>query len=493
MRPSGFARRLPRTLRRTPTVRGIIMNSAAPFLSDFVFHGFARTLAEAFLLGLPASPHAFPLPGAASFLADISRHFGDYQSDFSLVREFVLIVAAMAALLAAVLLIGGLRQRGQRYTPEGWVNDPHVIRELFEAAILQRGRFEMQFHGPTGRRSTYCTAVSVSRSDLTLECSLLRTVPESWKGREVDCYFRTQQKRIQIYYQFTSRIIGAHRAPSANRDAPRGPDATADAVWLVDLSLPEKLERRQKRAFLRLDVPRHLVLGLAAWPMGPDTPAPADGRRLGTPLLALPDATTLNSFTAHRAGLAGETALPEDIDTVPDDDPAHDAPPSRDIPPSHSPTLNPEAPTSCAPAADDDDIPPIFPDISAALPVALLNLSGGGMRLLVPRATARSATARGMNLDVGGRFAALLELYDPQHDRSLGFWLHCRIQNRFVAFETRDVELGAQVLAWGQARPDAPHMADWKPLSDEGEAEPLGNWVIRRHLELYRESGSDVV
>jgi hypothetical protein len=474
------------------------MNSAAPFLSDFVFHGLARTLAEAFLHGLPASPHAFPLPGAASFLADISRHFGDYQSDFSLVREFVLIVAAVAALLAAVLLIGGLRQRGQRYTPEGWVNDPQVIRELFEAAILQRGRFEMQFHGPTGRRSTYCTAVSVSRSDLTLECSLLRTVPESWKGREVDCYFRTQQKRIQVYYQFTSKIIGAHRAPSANRDAPRSPGGDADSVWLVDLALPDKLERRQKRAFLRLDVPRHLVLGLAAWPMGPDTPAPADGRRLGTPLLALPDATTLNSFTAHRAGLSGETALPEDFDTVPADDPAHDASPARDIPPSHSPTLTPEAPTSCAPAAPaapaaKDDIPPIFPDITTALPVALLNLSGGGMRLLVPRATARSATVRGMNLDVGGRFAALLELYDPQHDRSLGFWLHCRIQNRFVAFETRDVELGAQVLAWGQARPDAPHMADWKPLSDEGEAEPLGNWVIRRHLELYRESGSDVV
>ncbi len=452
------------------------MSSAAPFPLDFRLSGLAADLVVDFVrpladgLSLP-----FPLPGAASFLAEISRNFGNYQADFSLVREFALIVAAVAALLAAVLLVGGLRQRRASYTPEGWVNDPHVIRELFDAAILQRGRFEMQFHGPTGRRSTYCTAVAVTRSALTLECSLLRAVPESWKGREVDCYFRTQQKRMQVYYQFTSVITGAHRAPPPDRNAPRGPGATADAVWLVDLALPEKLERRQKRAFLRLDVPRHLVLGLAAWPMGTDTPAPADGRRLGAPLLALPDATSLNSFTAHAAPCPVGDAAP---------DPAPDPAPDRDAA---------SAPAACADTVPDDVAAPLFPDISQAQPVALLNLSGGGLRLLLPRATARAAATRGMNLDIGGRFAALLELYDPQHDRSLGLWLQCRVQNRFVAFETRDVELGAQVLAWGQARDNAPHMADWKPLSDEGEVEPLGNWVIRRHLELYRESGSDVV
>lgn len=470
------------------------MSSAAPFPLDFSLLNSFCPFNLSGLSGLsgPVWPDAdslflsAPVPAAASFLAEISRNFGNYQADFSMVREFVLIVAAVAALLAAVLLVAGLRQRGQRYTPEGWVNDPHVIRELFEAAILQRGRFEMQFHGPTGRRSTYCTAVSVSRTALTLECSLLRTVPESWKGREVDCYFRTQQKRMQVYYQFTSVITGAHRAPSADRTIPRGPDA-ADAVWLVDLALPEKLERRQKRAFLRLDVPRNLVLGLAAWPMGQDTPAPADGRRLGTPLLALPDATSLNSFTAratppvHAVGSEQEHA-PTSVVPVAgsgaSDAGVTDAPSSA----------------SCSETAHHDDmVAPLFPDISRALPVALLNLSGGGLRLLLPRATVRAVTGRGMNIDVGGRFTALLELYDPQHDRSLGFWLQCRIQNRFVAFEARDVELGAQVLAWGQARDAAPHMADWKPLSDEGEVEPLGNWVIRRHLELYRESGSDVV
>ena len=464
------------------------MSSAAPFPLDFcLFDSFSLFSLSGLAwpgadnLALPA-----PLPAAASFLAEISRNFGNYQTDFSMVREFVLIVAAVAALLAAVLLVAGLRQRGQRYTPEGWVNDPHVIRELFDAAILQRGRFEMQFHGPTGRRSTYCTAASVSRSALTLECSLLRTVPESWKGREVDCYFRTQQKRMQVYYQFTSVITGAHRAPSADRNTPRGPDA-ADAVWLVDLALPEKLERRQKRAFLRLDVPRHLVLGLAAWPMGQDTPAPADGRRLGTPLLALPEATSLNSFTAHGtpcpvgANAPQTASAPSDFDAVTD---------SGSASPSCTP---PPATPTCTDTPHDDGLTPLFPDISHAQPMALLNLSGGGLRLLLPRATVRAVTGRGMNIDVGGRFAALLELYDPQHDRSLGFWLQCRIQNRFVAFETRDVELGVQVLAWGQARDAAPHMADWKPLSDEGEVEPLGNWVIRRHLELYRESGSDVV
>ncbi|WP_035064881.1 hypothetical protein [Nitratidesulfovibrio termitidis] len=464
------------------------MSSAAPFPWDFCLSGlvaFARHGADSLSLLLP--------PGAASFLADISRHFGDYQADFTLVREFVLIVAAVAALLAVILLVGGLRQRRERYTPEGWVNDPQVIRELFDAAILQRGRFEMQFHGPTGRRSTYCTAVSIGRSALTLECSLLRTVPESWKGREVDCYFRTQQKRMQVYYQFTSVITGAHRAPSADRTAPRGPHATADAVWLVDLALPEKLERRQKRAFLRLDVPRHLVLGLAAWPMGADTPPPADGRRLGTPLLALPDATSLNSFTAHGTPCpidAPPASPAPDASRVPDRATASGEPaPSasgggNDTPPipacSESPPL-------------DDIVAPLFPDVSRALPVALLNLSGGGLRLLLPRATARSAASRGMNMDIGGRLTALLELYDPQHDRSLGFWLQCRIQNRFVAFETRDVELGVQVLAWGEPHDNAPYLVGWKPLSDEGEVEPLGNWVIRRHLELYRESGSDVV
>lgn len=428
------------------------MSSAAPFPVILVLSASTACCTAAPVRSLADGPSLpFLPPEASGFLAEISRHFGEYPTNFSLAREFAPVAAAMVALLVAILLTAALRQRRERCTPEGWVNDPRVIRELFDAAILQRGRFEMRFHGPVSRHSTYCTAVAMTRSALTLECSLLRTVPKSWWGRQVDCYFRIRQKRMQVYYQFTSVIAGAQCAPLGDRYAPCGPHAAAGAVWLVNLTMPDKLERRQKRAFQRLDAPRRLVPGFAAWPTAPDTPPPADISRLGAPLLALPPIARPSGVAARGPARVGHGS---------------------------------------APGADPDRL---FPNIDHALPVALLNLSGGGLRLLLPRATVRAAAEPGANLEVDGCFVALLELYDPQHDQNLGFWLHCRIQNRFVTFEARDVELGVQILAWGHVRANAPHMADWKPMSEEGEAEPLGNWVIRRQLELYRESGSDVV
>lgn len=466
------------------------MGSAAPYMLD------SLTLLARWLDG--ASVHPGPVR-AATFLTEISRTFAMHNTDFSAMREEVFLVAGIALLLAVILLLSGLRQRGVRHTPPGVVNDSEVIRELFESAIIQRGRFEMQFHGATGRRSTYCTAVAVHRSSLTLECSLLRSVPDSWKGREVDCYFRTQQNRVQIYYQFTARVLGSHRAPSADPNTPRGPYGGDAPVWLLDLAIPEKLERRQKRAFLRLEVPAHLVLGLYAWPVGSSAPPPTDGRRLGAPLLALPlgEEKPLRGRTApDGTDMPDMPDMPDgtDMPDMPDDQDSRNWREGQDIP-APLPTGSGQAgkTESGAPQATAADEGAVFPDARNALAVGLMNLSGGGLRILLPRLSARAAMSRGMSLDIGGRFVALLELHDPQHDRRTGFWLQCRIQTRFVTFETRDVELGAQLLAWGYARDEAPHMADWKPLSDEGEAEPLGNWVIRRHLELYRESESDVV
>ena len=119
----------------------------------------------------------------------------------------------------------------------------------------------------------------------------------------------------------------------------------------------------------------------------------------------------------------------------------------------------------------------------------ILNLSAGGMRVFVPRQTLRETPLAFHSV---GQVLLLMDLIDPDAQKRLRVWLQCRIQNLWEEQTTHDLYVGLQFIAWakgkkGTTMADTPGRLDWFKISLNSEVECIGNWIMRRHLELLRE------
>lgn len=113
------------------------------------------------------------------------------------------------------------------------------------------------------------------------------------------------------------------------------------------------------------------------------------------------------------------------------------------------------------------------------------NLSAGGMRIDLPRETLKET---GYDFEIGQSYYILTELYDPDMKRKQRLWFVARVQNRFEDFMTKDLEVGLRFTEIGRiADPEAMEIA-WDKVPNHG-VDALGNWIQRRHLELYRTRG----
>lgn len=124
----------------------------------------------------------------------------------------------------------------------------------------------------------------------------------------------------------------------------------------------------------------------------------------------------------------------------------------------------------------------------AANPVMVEDVSAGGMRLLITRSALKNSN---LSLSIADRLYIVLDLYDPEVSRKRRFWLQSRVQHVYEDFETRNAEYGLQFIAWGRPRKeeeDGVVSVDWREIEQDG-IELLGSWIMKRHLELYRDKG----
>lgn len=118
--------------------------------------------------------------------------------------------------------------------------------------------------------------------------------------------------------------------------------------------------------------------------------------------------------------------------------------------------------------------------------ITLDNISAGGIKVRIPRAEVRNCN---LDFSIGDKLFLLLDMWDPDTGQRVRYWLLCRVQNPFIDFVTHDAELGMQFLYLAQ--PDAKNAAElrWNEEPIGSGLDSIGNWVMRRHLELYREKG----
>jgi hypothetical protein len=123
----------------------------------------------------------------------------------------------------------------------------------------------------------------------------------------------------------------------------------------------------------------------------------------------------------------------------------------------------------------------------------VLNISAGGMRIRLPHAVVR---AQNLHFTSVERVIVMLDLLDPeQNNKLLRYWLQCRIQSVWFEHPSRDLYAGLQFLAWAKPReiPGGQSRSgmEWLRLPSSNEVEPIGNWIMRRHLEIYRDLPQD--
>ena len=113
------------------------------------------------------------------------------------------------------------------------------------------------------------------------------------------------------------------------------------------------------------------------------------------------------------------------------------------------------------------------------------DISSGGLRLHLPR----HILAEEMDfIHISTQFIIMLDLWEPDKAQQLRFWILCRMQSPVLDFETKGMNIGAQFLAWAKPAENGGSNLIWLKLASSGEVEPLGNWIMRRHLEFFRES-----
>lgn len=114
----------------------------------------------------------------------------------------------------------------------------------------------------------------------------------------------------------------------------------------------------------------------------------------------------------------------------------------------------------------------------------LVNVSGSGLRLEVAYEARKAA---GMELEIGQYLNLLLTLKDPSTNAVLKHWLIGRVQNRYEDYSSKELEVGLRLVGVGRREAGSPEIA-WRKAPEDGLPD-LENWVVRRHLELFREKG----
>lgn len=206
-------------------------------------------------------------PGWWDVMRD-STTSGHFSPEATILTVGIFVVAAVC--IATGLL---LKIRWRRASPLhiSMIENPGKIRALLETALTQRSKMRVSFvRDDPGAHSTDATILSVDKvRGIELELTSLVRASQSWIGKLVSCDFRLQldpRRDYHNFFAFVSPVLTITKA--------------SDSFIHMTIAWPSRLNLEQKRAFLRIDPPRSMVLSLELWP---ETAARGSRGRLGSP------------------------------------------------------------------------------------------------------------------------------------------------------------------------------------------------------------------
>lgn len=342
---------------------------------------------------------------------EIQDNFFNRHFDFDAHATWVIGLAIACGIIILLLIIRWLLNRNRVYIPVDRVTNQSQIRDILEIAFDQRRLFEIQVSADnnTRRPTLRCSPEGFVKDGINLELNSIKQLSENWLGRPVSIYFRVKLNGDFIFYTFASTIKSIH--------------VPKTGICVITVGLPQYLDNRQKRSFLRIQPPEEFVLGGALW--------------YGQ---SMPEADRLNDLSLWPRPLL--LSLPGKLEQF-----------------------------------------------------RFMDLSAGGARIVIPSATSRQYRLQFATIS---QVMLMLDLHDPEQNKRIRFWLLCRIQSVWMEHVSHDIQLGVQIIAWAKPK-DPPNefthpggALEWMKLSNVQDVEPLGNWIMRRHLELFRDTTDEI-
>jgi hypothetical protein len=199
---------------------------------------------------------SFISPEASSFW-EIQRTFLEGNLDFASIKDLLFVVLAAVGVLLLLMLALHLCPK-KAYVPQDWIFDLDQIKSTLSMALSQRSKFEMQLatEESVRRPALRCAAYELDSHGITLEASGLSALFRRWIGKNVDCFFMLRKRERLFFYAFMSAIVDL---------------SMSNNVCFIKVAIPDRVETRQKRSYLRIVPPEEFMLGAAIW-RGADMP-----------------------------------------------------------------------------------------------------------------------------------------------------------------------------------------------------------------------------
>lgn len=219
---------------------------------------------------------------AANYFEEISRNLTNWQLNTAAVAVLSVLFGLLVLVVLLSMLLKAFRGSSGIGKPVFQVDSPSEIEALFEQAIDDRSKFELNFD-PKSKFQSICSLVSIQSDGLVLEPPGNVVPKQSWVGRTVYLYFSVPQgKNKRIFYHFISQVTDIIKY-------------NPQRVFL-QISQPATVQQKSKRNLYRIDPRPDSIRSLVVWPAAYHSSGHlvSDIHKFGDPLFELA------SFEQHK-------------------------------------------------------------------------------------------------------------------------------------------------------------------------------------------------
>ncbi len=186
---------------------------------------------------------------AREFFRSISRNFVSWTINETSLFILSILLFLISLSLVIYLILNKIAQKKAK-TDFFTISDPSTIMEILNQAMIDRSSFQL-FLNPESAYSLKCSLEEVTSYDMVLELpSYIRAIKPQMVGRKVYVIFGIPYKKQMIFYYFTSKIISSFKK---------------DDYLFLRIEIPNSLELRQKRNFLRIETRPEDFIDLIVW------------------------------------------------------------------------------------------------------------------------------------------------------------------------------------------------------------------------------------
>lgn len=200
-------------------------------------------------------------------------------SEYSSYLTWLIVILAIALIVVSWRLY-------KRKKEEAGKN--RFVADSLAEAQTQKAVFELKQLNQTQSAGIAATIQSIAKRKIQLLSK--DKIPETWKGTDVEAYFKIQQPTGPVFFVFTSRILNI---------------GEENGLVSLEITRPDHLRVEKKRHFIRVKPDSAEIALLSVWPIPPGTRLPGTSSEVPPPALTWKTGDSDNALTLDNISGAG--------------------------------------------------------------------------------------------------------------------------------------------------------------------------------------------